>query len=279
MKYLVFGHKGQLGKEFCSVFERQDAKYKGYDIDEIDIGDAGQVLAAVASFKPTIIINCSAYNFVDKAEEEPALAFRVNAEGVKNIALAANRVGAFVVHYSSDYVFNGNTNKPYTEEGNPAPLNKYGESKREGEILLEKMADRYLLLRLSWVYGDGNQNFIFKLKKWAKQKEKLQIAEDEISVPTSTKTIATVTLSALENDLRGLYHLPNSGYASRYEWAKEILKNYGIDKEIIPVSKEIFNLAARRPNFSAMSNKKISDELKTTIPDWQVALKEFIGNH
>ncbi len=277
MKYLVLGHKGQLGSEFCERFEHNNINYRSYDIDDIDIGDGGQVLAAVASYKPDVIINCAAYNLVDKAEADPQIAFRVNADAIKNIAVAANRIGALIVHYGTDYVFDGKKNEAYTESDTPNPLNKYGESKRQGEILLEKTAERYLLFRVSWVYGKGKQNFIYKLRSWADKQDKLKIADDEISVPTSVKTIADITIEALEKDLRGLYHLVNSGYASRYEWAKEILKNLGVEKELIPVSKDIFNLPAKRPDFSAMSNKKIKTELNISIPSWQEALKEHIS--
>jgi len=277
MKYLVFGHKGQLGSEFCRKFEKTGAAYKGYDIDGIDIADAGQVLAAVASFKPDVIINCAAYNLVDAAEKQPHTAFAVNAEAVKNIAVAANRTGAKVVHYGTDYVFDGQKSSPYTETDTPNPLNKYGESKRQGEILLEETAGNYLLLRVSWVYGAGKQNFIYKLQQWAEKQDVLRIADDEISVPTSTATIAEATLAALDNDLSGLYHLTNSGYASRHEWAKEILKNLKIDKDIIPVSKDFFDLPAKRPGFSAMSNEKIKTELNISIPSWQDALQDFIS--
>ena len=277
MKYLVFGHKGQLGREFCKEFEKNDIEYKGYDIDGIDIADTGQVLAAVASFKPNVIINCAAYNLVDAAETNTKAAFSVNAGAVKNIALAANRIGAEIVHYGTDYVFDGTKGSPYVESDKPNPLNKYGESKRAGEIYLEETAENFLLLRLSWVYGAGKQNFIYKLRQWAEKQDKLEIADDEISVPTSTETIVDITLAALKHNLKGLYHLTNSEYASRYEWASEILKYLKIEKEIIPVSKDIFDLPAKRPGFSAMSNKKISTELDISIPAWQDALKDFIS--
>ncbi len=274
MRYLVLGHNGQLGSEFCKKFERADVSYRGYDIDDIDIRDQGQILAAAASFKPDVILNCAAYNLVDEAENNPQEAFRINAEGVKNIAIAANRIGALLVHYSSDYVFDGTKSEPYTENDTPNPLNKYGESKRQGEILLEQTAERYLLFRLSWVYGNGKQNFIYKLKQWAEKQDKLKVADDEISVPTSVETIADVTLQAVQNELQGLYHLVNGGYASRYQWALEILKNLGIKKEIVPVSKDMFKLPAKRPDFSAMSNEKIKTELNISIPSWQDALKK-----
>ena len=277
IKFLVFGHKGQLGREFCEKFEKENIDYRGYDISEIDISDAGQVLAATASTKPAVILNCAAYNSVDDAENDTKTAFEVNATGVKNIALAAKRTGAFVVHYSTDYVFSGIKGKPYTEEDKPNPINKYGESKRQGEVFLEETGDNFLLLRVSWVYGKGKQNFIYKLRQWAEKQDSLKIADDEISVPTSTKTIVDITLAALKHDLRGLYHLTSSGYASRYQWAEAILKELGVNKEISPVTKDVFNLPARRPDFSAMSNDKITAELNLTIPPWQDALKKYLS--
>ncbi len=273
MKYLIFGHKGQLGREFCERFERNGIDWRGYDIDSINIVDEAQVNAAVASYQPDVIINCAAYNLVDAAEETPQTAFEINANGVNNIATAAEQNNARLVHYGSDYVFDGTKGSPYIESDHTNPLNKYGESKRQGEIMLEQTMSNFLLFRVSWVFGPGTQNFIHKLRQWAEKQDTLKIADDEISVPTSTETIVDVTLAALNNDLQGLYHLTNSGYASRFDWAREILNNLGIDKVLIPVSKEIFNLQARRPDFAAMSNNKIKTELNISIPSWQDALK------
>jgi dTDP-4-dehydrorhamnose reductase len=161
----------------------------------------------------------------------------------------------------------------------PNPINEYGKSKLMGEIFLREEIGNYLLFRVSWVYGEGKQNFIYKLLTWTKNNEYLKVAYNEVSVPTSAKTIVDITLKALDNDLKGMFHLTNSGYASRYEWAKEIFRIKKIDKFILPVSKEIFSLPAKRPDFSAMSNRKISQVLNTKIPYWNEKLNEFLKNY
>jgi len=168
-----------------------------------------------------------------------------------------------MVHYSTDYVFDGTKLRPYTEEDIPHPLNNYGKSKLLGEELIKQtIQDNFLIFRVSWVYGKGKQNFIYKLLQWAREKEVLQVAFNEVSVPTYTGFIVKKTLKALEKALRGLYHLVPRGYASRYEWAKLTLKLLGINKVLIPAQKEIFNLPVRRPDFSAMDCVKIEKKLE-----------------
>ncbi len=273
MRYLIIGKNGQLGKEFIKRLENSFAVGKG----ECDITDLSQVLDVISSYKPDIVINCSAYNFVDKAEEEYSKAYKVNALGVRNLAFACSKYKSFLVHYSTDYVFDGlKEDGLYTEEDIPHPLNEYGKSKLAGESWLQEETDRFLLFRVSWVYGEGKQNFIYKLLQWAEKKPFLKIAYDEISVPTSTRTITDVTLKALSQGLTGLYHLTNSGYASRYEWAKKVLKIKGKDIFIKPVSSDVFNLPAKRPKFSPMSNIKISKTLNISIKTWDEELEEFL---
>ena len=286
MKYLIIGKNGQLGREFLRVLGGDSAgvgagvSVSSVGREECDITDLNQILNLFEAIKPDIVINCAAYNQVDKAEEDYIEAFKVNSIGIRNIAFASKKYNSFLVHYSSDYVFDGKKeNGLYTEEDIPNPLNEYGKSKLMGEQLLKEEIERYLIFRVSWVYGEGKQNFIYKLMQWAKNSEYLKIAYDEISVPTSTRTIADTTLKAIENGLTGLYHLTNSGYASRYEWAKEILKIKNIDKFIKPVSSDIFELPAKRPKFSAMSNEKIKSLLDIDIKSWDEELKEILkGN-
>ncbi|HPZ07516.1 MAG TPA: dTDP-4-dehydrorhamnose reductase [Candidatus Eremiobacteraeota bacterium] len=280
MKYLVLGKKGQLGKDFVKELNRQGRDFSAFDIDELDIGRLSDVLAVFEKIKPSIVINCAACNQVDMAEERYDLAYRVNSLGVRNLAFASKKYNSFLVHYSSDYIFDGSkTNGLYIEEDAPHPLNEYGKSKYLGELFLKEEMDKYLILRLSWVFGEGEQNFIHKLLDWSKKNEYLKIASDEVSVPTYTGTVVQVTLRAMEKALSGLYHLTNSGYASRYEWARFILNTLNINKVIYPVSKEIFNLPARRPAFSAMSNEKISKILNIEIPFWEEEIRRFINKY
>jgi dTDP-4-dehydrorhamnose reductase len=228
-------------------------------------------------YKPDVIINCAAYNLVDKAEESPETAFTVNATGPANLARAAALNKAVFVHFGSDYVFDGNKESGlYTEDDATNPLNEYGKSKLAGEERSLEELDRCLVLRLSWVFGQGKQNFIYKLTQWAAGNEYLKIACDEFSVPTYTGAVVDVTLKALQQGLTGRYHLTNSGFCSRYEWAKEILDVLGVRKFIRPVSMDSFKLPAKRPNFSAMTNAKIAGLLNISIPTWQEAVRSFL---
>lgn len=277
MRYLLTGAKGQLGREFIRTLNSSGEKFLALSRQELDIRSFSQVMDALRQFKPDVVINCSAYNQVDKAEDEFDEALSVNCIGVSNLAIACRETGAFLVHYSTDYVFDGEKQGLYTEDDTPNPLSKYALSKYLGEKQIEAILEKYLLFRTSWVYGEGTQNFLYKLTQWANTQEYLKIACDEFSVPTYTKTIVDVTLKALKEKLIGLFHLVCSGYASRYEWAKEYLRLKRIKKFIYPVSQIEFNLPAKRPRFSAMSNEKICKELNITISQWDEELKRFVG--
>jgi len=277
-RYLIIGKNGQLGKEFLRKLDRMtNIEVIAVGREECDISNLAQVLEVFSVAQPDVVINCAAYNLVDKAEEDYVTAIKVNSLGIRNLAFASNKHKSFLVHYSTDYVFDGTKrNGLYTEEDTPNPLNEYGKSKLIGEKLLKEETDNFLLFRVSWVYGDGKQNFIHKLLTWAKDREYLMISHNEVSVPTSTRIIVEITLKALGAGLKGLYHLTNSGYASRYEWAKKVLQIKGIRKVIYPVSSEVFNLPAKRPEFSAMSNKKLSQMLAVEIPHWEHELENFL---
>ncbi len=258
MKFLITGKNGQLAQSFIRRFEERSYEFSAPGEDRLDITDPAAVNEAVSALKPDVIINCAAYNLVDKAEQDRDAVIRVNATGPKNLAQAALEQKAFLVHFGSDYVFDGSKeNGLYTEDDPTNPLNVYGRSKLDGEQHVLDSLDRSLVFRLSWVFGRGKQNFIHKLIEWAGSSEYLKIACDEFSVPTSTETVVDVALQALDQGLTGRYHLTNSGYCSRYEWAKFILAALGIRKFVRPVSMDSFQLPARRPKFSAMSNERI----------------------
>jgi dTDP-4-dehydrorhamnose reductase len=277
MKYLITGKNGQLAQAFIKRFKERSLNFIAPDEAQLDITDPKAVGDAAVALKPDIIINCAAYNLVDKAEQDMATAFSVNAMGPKNLAQAAVKQKAMLVHFGSDYVFDGlKENGLYTEVDPVNPLNEYGKSKLSGEQLVLQEMDRCLVLRLSWVFGSGKQNFIYKLIEWAKTSEYLKIACDEFSVPTYTDTVVDVTLKALEQGLTGQYHLTNSGFCSRYEWAKVILRSVGVNQFIRPVSMETFNLPAKRPKYSAMSNSKLANHLNIDIPTWEESVKLFL---
>jgi dTDP-4-dehydrorhamnose reductase len=278
MKYLVIGHKGQLGIEFVRKLSLLNFDFTAVDIDELDITNKDDVIQLYRNIKPDIIINCAAYNLVDEAEKNPEPAFEVNSEAVLNLALACTELKSFLIHYSSDYVFDG-TKKDglYIESDKPNPINKYGESKLKGEQQLLESMENYIIFRLSWVFGEGRQNFIHKFINWADNSDELKIAVDEISIPTYTKDIVDVTMKSLAQGLSGLFHLTSTGCTSRFDWAKHIADILKLNVNLIPVSKEIFNLPARRPDFSAMDNSRISRKLGIEIPLWQESVEKYLN--
>lgn len=279
MKYIIFGSKGQLGNEFLRYFNNKGIVHSGFDIDEIDLSKKDEVIALCKAEKPSVIINCAAYNQVDKAETNKETAFNVNQKGVENLIDASEELSAFLVHYSSDYVYDGEkTTGLYTETDKTNPLNVYGESKLAGEKSALELKNDSLVMRLSWVFGTGKQNFIYKLRQWAEKNDILKIVNDEFSVPTYTKNVVEVTMAALKNGLHGLYNLSNSGYCSRFEWAKHVMKVLSNDIFIYPCPMSDFELPAKRPRFSAMSNEKISNDANISIIEWERAVSEFLSD-
>jgi len=267
-KVLITGASGQLGKEFLKVLSSKGIDFVALERKDLDITNFEKVYKTLKEINPFVVINCSAYNQVDLAETEILKAFSTNAIGPYNLAITCREINAKLIHYSTDYVFDGIKKGLYTEEDSPNPLNQYARSKLLGEELVKQVLENYLIFRVSWVYGEGKQNFIYKLLQWVREKEVLQIAFNEVSVPTYTEFIVEKTLKALEKGLTGIYHLVPRGYASRYEWAKLTLKLFRIEKVLIPVEKEIFNLPAKRPDFSAMSCAKIEKALGEEFEEW-----------
>jgi len=278
MKYIITGKSGQLARAFIERFTEAAVDFVAPEENELDITDPDKINRICSEFRPDVIINCAAYNHVDMAETQPDSAISANAAGPQLLARTAREHKARLVHFGSDYVFDGlKQNGLYTEDDDTSPLNKYGVSKLRGEELVALETDDYLILRLSWVFGDGTQNFIHKLLDWASQKDYLKIVCDEFSVPTYTHTVVDVTLRAIEKELpSGLYHLTNSGYCSRYEWARLVLRLSGISRFIRPALMADFELPARRPGFSAMTSKRISSELDIDIPQWEDAVRSFL---
>lgn len=278
MKYLLIGNHGQLGSEFEDKLTELRKDFVAVDIDKVDICDYQAITNLFSFVKPSIVINCAAYNDVDAAEHNKEIAFNVNAEAVKYLAYSSYKHHAFLIHFSSDYVFDGKkTDGMYSEVDETNPINTYGKSKLAGEHLLQNELDDYLLFRLSWVYGSGTQNFIFKITQWAIDKEILKVTDDEISVPTSTQVIVDVVLNSIKQGLEGKFHLTNSGFCSRFQWAETIIRLLELNTKLEPVAQDYFKLPAKRPKFSAMSNSKISGELNIEIPLWEVSLIDFLN--
>lgn len=279
MKYLILGGNGQLGQNFKTRLEEKNEIIVA-DLKECDVTKKDQLNNLIKTTKADILINCSAYNLVDLAEGEgKEQCYAVNKYAPANMAEICSSLKIPFIHYSSDYVFSGSKkNGLYNETDQADPLNHYGLSKLEGEKLIQERSDNYLIFRTSWVYGPGQQNFIYKLQNWSKNNAHLNITCDEFSIPTSTETLVKFSLKALTQGLTGLYHLTNSGYCSRYEFTKEYLRLTNNNLPVYPTTREEFNLAAARPFFSPLNNKNLVQELGQDIADWQDALAQYVRN-
>lgn len=275
-KLVITGKNGQLAKEFISLFGKKGIEFIAFDKKELNISDFENTIRVLKEIKPDILINCAAYNYVDRAEDDRENCYLTNTKGAENLAKICSDIKCKIVHYSTDYVFDGKKNSLYIEKDIPNPLNYYGKTKLEGEEKIREHCENHLIFRVSWLYGKGKNNFVIKFLNWAKTRDTLQIAKNEVSIPTYSKTVAGITLKALENGLRGLYHLTNSGFTSRYGLALKIKEILKLKNNIVPVKSEIFNLKAKRPDFSAMDNSLIANALNINIPQWDEDLKEFL---
>jgi len=275
MRYIIAGSSGQLAKAFIKKFIELNFDFVAPSEQDFDITDKTKIEKVLVEYKPNVIINCAAYNNVEFAEQDNSKAILINKTAITNLVEIAKKYNMKLVHFGSDYVFDGAKGSLYTEEDKTKPLNEYGKSKLAGEQEALKY-NNSLVCRLSWVIGEGQQNFLFKLSCWLKNNKTINVSCDEVSVPCFTFDIVDVIIKALENNLVGLYQLTNSGKASRYELAKEFVKLNNLDNKILPVPMASFNSKVQRPLVTAMSNKKISQKLNITIPSWQESLKKYI---
>lgn len=278
MKYIIFGSEGQLGKAIFNTLEQKKIEILRYDLPDYDISDFLLISKIINEQKPDVIINCAAFNEIDAAEKDYEIAYKTNVIGVENLAVICKRENVKLVHFSTDYVFNGRRYIAglYTEEDKPDPINNYGKTKLESEEVICKHLDNALILRTSWLYGDGTNNFLFKLKQWSKDNKILKIVNDEFSIPTSTYIVAKTTLQAINNNLIGLFHLTCTGYCSRYDFAKTYFNETNKEQIIYPCSSnEIFTFT-KRPAFSVLSNTKICQALQINLPNWKDELISYL---
>ena len=276
MKYLIVGKMGQLGREFVKEFNVKGYEFTAFARDQIDICDKEQVVRVFDKERPGIVLNCTAYNNVDEAENDICQANEINSIGIGNLISAAKKHNSFLIHYGTDYVFDGRSDVPYCEDDIPNPLNNYAKSKLAGEMRVYEELNSFLLFRVSWVYGDGDQNFIRKFLNWSSLNKVVKVATDEVSVPTSTRLIVELTLNALETGLTGLYHLVPTGCCSRYDWAVAIKEICQLDVTLEKCNREVFSLPAKRPSYSVLSNQKLLTALSINAPDWKDELKRFL---
>jgi len=274
MKILITGAKGQLGQAFQKKFEQLNIQYIAKGSKELDITKIDQLRNLVQNEKGiTHIINTAAYNHVDKAEEEWEKAYQINGLGVRNLSIISNEINAELIHYSTDYVFSGKKGE-YTIYDTVDPINKYGESKALGEREVTQ-AQGYYLIRTSWVFGVGKDNFAKKVINWSQNNKELKITTDEKSAPTYTEDLVEATLELIKEKVYGIYHITNTP-CTRYEWAEYILKKIGWQGTLKPAKRSDFNLPAKRPESSILNNFGYTEVTGKKMPDWKDATDRFL---
>ncbi|MCK9611918.1 MAG: dTDP-4-dehydrorhamnose reductase [Bacteroidales bacterium] len=281
MKILVTGSNGQLGSElrlYSGDFPQHNFFFT--DIEELDICDKKAVYDFVALNNIELIINCAAYNAVDKAETDSTAAFELNAVAVEALCHAAKANNSFVVHISTDFVFDGQKKTPYTETDTPGPLSIYAASKFKGEeIVLNSKIPSYII-RTSWLYSSFGNNFVKTIMRLAKEKPELRVVNDQIGSPSYARDLAEAILNMISYytlpEKPELYHYSNEGEISWFDFAKNIVEFSALNTRVLPISALEFNAAAKRPAYSVMDKKKIKDSFGLTIPYWEDSLKKCI---
>ena len=275
MKILITGANGMLAKAVREKFKNEELILT--DVAELDITNLKKVEEFVGGCKPNVIINCAAYTAVDKAEEDLDLARKINADGPKNLAIAAKKVNSTLVHISTDYVFGGNLSleEIYKEDDEKAPETVYGITKLEGENAIIANTEKYYIFRTAWLYGDGN-NFVRTMLKLGKEKESLNVVADQHGSPTYALDLADIIAQALEKNIPyGIYHATNLGFTTWYDFTKEIFKVANISCNVVPVTSEEFVRPAKRPKNSMMAKEKLLDA-GVEIPSWEDALERYL---
>jgi len=283
MKILLFGKNGQVGWELNRTLLCLGELY-ALDYPEVDFEKPREVVKIVDEIKPDLIVNAAAYTNVDKSEEEPEKAQLVNAITPGEVAKWCKKHDAVLIHYSTDYVFDGTKDSPYTEEDEPNPINIYGKTKLEGERAIQESGAIHLILRTAWVYSMRGNNFVTKVLEWAKKSKEIRVVDDQISNPTWARALAEITANIVSIGIRdirlffkdngGIYHCAGSGYCSRYELAKKILESRQIKEiKLFPAKTFEFITLAKRPLYTVLECNKIIMHLKLKLPDWRIIME------
>ena len=301
-RILVTGRNGQVGFELLRSLAGA-GQVMAVGRDEMDLSDPHSIRRTVRRFGPDLIVNAAAYTAVDQAESEPELALAINGVAPGILAEEAKRVGAALIHYSTDYVFDGAKGAPYTEEDEPRPINAYGRTKLAGERAIQAVDAPHLILRSSWIYGTRGKNFLLTILRLAQEREQLSIVDDQVGAPTWCRALAEATSGILTRlgygqpgfsdackQHCGIYHASAAGQTSWHGFAAAILANaasaqsgqsaYALERVpmLKPIPSEHYPLPARRPRYSVLANAKLERAFGLAMPDWKVSLAECMSN-
>lgn len=278
---LVLGATGLLGKQLVLRSPRAGSSaalaVRGLSSKDLDVRDRRSVAAMLGALRPRWVINAAAYTDVDGCESDPARAFAVNAEGVRNVADACCECGAFLVHYSTDFVFDGNATRPYQTTDVPAPISVYGQSKLAGEVAVQESGCDHLIIRTSWLFGPGGKNFVDTICSRAASGGELRVVTDQMGRPTFNVDLADATWRLLGTAAHGVIHFCNSGACSWYTLASEALQRAGLHCKLEPITSEALGRPAQRPQYSVLDTGEYERWTGLTPRHWTAALGEYLS--
>lgn len=290
MKILITGGKGQLGTEIFTCFENKKTEIgipailleknivTSIDLDVLDITNLSQVMDYFQKNQFDCIINCAAYTNVDKCEEDIETAFKVNAIGPRNLAMAAEKIGAKLIHISTDYIFSGEGAQPFVEWDTPAPQSIYGKTKALGERYVSEFCSRYFIIRTAWLYGYYGNNFVKTIMRVAKDQGEIKVVDDQRGNPTNAADLAHHILKLASTQEYGIYHGTGTGECSWYDFATKIVEFANIKAKVNPCTTEEFPRPAKRPAYSSLENMMFKVTGGDEFRQWEEALKYFIEN-
>ncbi|MEH7400116.1 dTDP-4-dehydrorhamnose reductase [Gottfriedia acidiceleris] len=276
MKVLVTGYGGQLGYDVVQECEQRGLNVKGCSRKELDITKKESVFSLVDSYKPDVIIHCAAYTAVDKAEDDKENCWNVNVEGTRSLVEAAKKHHSKFIYISTDYVFNGKGESPFSEGDQPDPIGYYGLTKYEGEKVVQSFIENYFIIRISWVFGVNGNNFIKTMLRLSETRDELNIVGDQIGSPTYTVDLASLIVDLIKSDKYGIYHATNEGFTSWADFAEEIFKQTDSKTLVKSIASEDYPTRAARPKNSRLANQKLVENGFQSLPSWQDALARYL---
>lgn len=276
MKILITGSNGMLGHDLIEAL-KDNHELVLTTSRTLDITDKEQVFDFISQNKPDIVINSAAYTDVDGCEENQDLAYSVNGEGVKNLALACREADSALLHISTDYIFNGENTRPWVEDDEIGPISVYGKSKLKGEQAILEILDKFFIVRTAWLYGVNGRNFPKTMLELAENHSQITVVYDEVGTPTYTPDLAKAISQLIETEHYGIYHITNSGSCSWCEFARYIFEVAGKDVEVIPVTAAEFARPAPRPHYSVLENRNWIEKGFEPLRSYKEAIKEYIG--
>ena len=278
MRILVTGVKGQLGYDVVNEMEKRGLESVGVDVEEMDITDKAACEKVITEANVDAVIHCAAYTAVDAAEDNVEICMKVNAEGTRNIAEVCKKLDIKMMYISTDYVFDGQGERPWEPDDERHPLNVYGQSNYEGELAVEELLEKFFTVRIAWVFGVNGKNFIKTMLRIGKERGAASVVCDQIGSPTYTYDLARLLVDMIQTDKYGRYHATNEGLCSWYEFACEIFRAAGMDEvKVTPVTSAEYPASkAKRPMNSRISKEKLSDNGFERLPDWKDAVARYL---